>query len=139
MAVAQLLQHPAHAAWRRRHLQRERNRPIRQRLEAKISAALEELEDLRQAFIDRLDALSTDPDLEDDGLLEDTGDAEPSLSATEALNQRFWSYGYCGGHNPDLEREHDGREPSMGRAEPQFGTPPPWLTDGGLGGDLEGS
>ena len=49
---------------RERRIRRERQKPHRLRLETKIMAALEKLEDLRQEFIARLDALHGDPDLE---------------------------------------------------------------------------
>jgi len=49
---------------RERRIRRERLKLPRQRLETKIMAALEKLEDLRQEFVARLDALHGDPDLE---------------------------------------------------------------------------
>lgn len=75
--TAAVVPHPAADAHRTRTLRRERNKPHRERLEAKITAALEQLEDLRQAFIARLDALAGDCDLED------PGDLEPSLAFPE--------------------------------------------------------
>ena len=105
--------HPSADAYRARTLRRERLRPHRERLEAKITAALEQLEDLRQAFLARLDALHGDCDLEDPGdlepameELEDGADGEPSLGAPEGA--QTYSRQRCGtqdGREEDCEDE----------------------------------
>ncbi|MGA0603515.1 hypothetical protein ACO2Q3_22600 [Caulobacter sp. KR2-114] len=60
-----------------------------------LEAALERLEDLRESLIAKLDALDGEPDFEDEGLLEECGDAEPSIGSIGCLDQRFWALGDC--------------------------------------------
>ena len=100
--------HPAARAHRARALKRERLRPHRERLEAKITAALEQLEDLRQAFVARLDALHGDCDLED------PGDLEPSLAFPEGCYRTdsvLWA-GSSGDREEQVDHEH-----TLGRSE----------------------
>lgn len=88
---------------RERRLRRARSLPHRLRLEARIVEALEKLEDLRQEFVARLDAMHGDPDL------------EPWISATAA----GWNYeGPTDDREADADEEpDDGFEPSLGSPE----------------------
>lgn len=105
MAHATVIPHPR--AWRGRAalLRREREKPHRQRLEARIWAALEKLENLRDEYIARLDALQGDCDLEEGSDLEPncgyTGN--PGWDEAEPADDDF---------EPDLDHE-----PSLGAPE----------------------
>ncbi|MGA0601763.1 hypothetical protein ACO2Q3_13740 [Caulobacter sp. KR2-114] len=68
-----------------------------------LEAALERLEDLRESLIAKLDAIDGEPDFEDEGLLEECADAEPTLGSIGRLDQRFWALG----DRTDLEVECD--------------------------------
>lgn len=72
--------------------------PLRIRLEA----ACDRLERLAAQIIADLDLVEGDPDLEDPDL-EDGGDDEPSLGATEYRDQRRWAAQEPGAR--DLDRE----------------------------------
>lgn len=72
---AHVYPHPRLRAGQARLIRNERQKPHRQRMEQRIMAALEELEDLRQEFLARLDLLQGDCDLEDDELESNLGEA----------------------------------------------------------------
>ena len=55
------------------------------------------------------DEMDGDPDLEDDGTAEPSEDAEPSLGWSD-MEARY-GVPFQGRGGPDLEDEHDGREP----------------------------
>jgi hypothetical protein len=90
-------------------------------------AGLSELRAVLQSLIEVsltiLDATAPDPDLEGDepeagedgrdpDLDEDLSDLEPSLGATEHINQEIgWLYTYPSSFHVDCEDEHVGREP----------------------------
>ena len=57
-----------------------------------------------------LDEIDGDADLEEDDPAEDNGDAEPSLGATNSLNQTI-AWQAAQSEVLDGEQEHDGREP----------------------------
>ena len=87
---------------RERRIRRERAKPYRLRIETKILAALEKLEDLRQEFIARLDALHGDPDLE-------AGCDDDTNIGTAVRHQGVWL--------DDLEDERTDWEFSLGWSE----------------------
>ena len=111
--------HPAARAHRARVLRRERLRPHRERLEAKITAALEQLEDLRQAYIARLDALHGDCDLED------PGDLEPSLAFPEgghATDSVLRTGGSADLEDPNEDERTLGRSENVDQTSYEVGT-----------------
>jgi hypothetical protein len=91
-------------------------------------AAVERLERLADFIVGELDRIYGDPDLEDGG------EAEPTLGATETRDQRLWS----DGANDDRELD-DEREPSLGsvgsNANADLADQRRWATGGT--GDLE--
>ncbi|MBV9511778.1 MAG: hypothetical protein JO303_16015 [Caulobacteraceae bacterium] len=137
---------------RERRIRRERLKPARLRLQAKIVAALEKLEDLRQEFIARLDALHGDADLEEgcdddvnvsaarhngvwiDDLDAETTDWEFSLGWSEVRDQsRLQS---TAGSGCDLEQQCEDEGHDSDREEDFADAPNPddkceWFTHDG--------
>lgn len=105
------------------------------------------LADAVEAFLNLLDQIDADADLEEDDAPEDDGSGESALGSTSAINQeRAWrasagwpedgeaepSLGWSGngrghpeiamrGYDDDREGEHDGREPDVDD-EPSLGS-----------------
>jgi hypothetical protein len=81
----------------------------------------DKIEKAVDALLDILDGMATDPDLEDGADDELTGDEEPSLGATHAVNQaRAWQASPC--FETDMEYEGDtvaecDREPMLAAPE----------------------
>src|SRR5450432_580586 len=65
--------------------------------------------DAIESLILLLDEIDVDVDAEDDDPAEENGDSEPSLGATNGMNQvKAWK---LTAGETDAEQEHDGREP----------------------------
>jgi hypothetical protein len=70
------------------------------------------LADAIEALLPLLDEIDGDADLEDDDPADANGDAEPSLGATNGMNQTI-AWRATQGEVADVEDEHDGGEPDQ--------------------------